>query len=269
MRAANVLTLYGMVRIVVVWDDVITVPGWDELIAVFLSRVARWVFGSGVILTIVIGLISAVMVVRGVIDLYRASRAATHEAGRLAVGAVEWGRGVAGSIRKRLSRTSPVMVVFNVTVGMLMLSLQGLWLVASWGISDRLSELWNAYTGSSRDLPVGVPWQSFTGYYTIICAVLLLIAWLVRDVHIGLATWAAFVPVLSALPLFIILVIGTPLNLAYSMLVWLPRGAAAWEQWDGLGELWLYIVIIAAYCATTFAAMKLADYGTRPWRAGQ
>lgn len=68
---------------------------------------------------------------------------------------------------------------------------------------------------------------------------------------------------LLAVPLLVLLAIGTPLNLAYSLLVWLPPGAAAWEAWAGLGELWLYIGIIAAYCAAVAAVMRCAGHGGR------
>ncbi|GAB3470065.1 hypothetical protein [Actinophytocola sediminis] len=255
------------------WDgDLITVPGWDELAAAFLSQVARWVFGTGVVSNIIIVLLSVIMISRGGRELYRSVHEALGKARGLAGVAARFVRRVTDTVGTTLRTMPRVMVLFNVSVTVSILSLNGVWLIASWGISASMTNLWNAYIWSSWELPGGVPWQSFTGFYTLVCVAFLFAAWLFpsRDNRdspaIPVAFGAALAPVLLAAPLFGLLVLGTPLNLAYSLLVWLPRGSAAWEQWDGLGELWLYIGAVVAYSAATVAAMKLAARGAGRWR---
>lgn len=248
------------------------IPALRDLIGSAIAGVARWVFGSGVISGVIVIAITTYVYVKSLIELRDRSVGLFNGLKNGVVTGAGTFAAAARRVRTTLSAMPLVSLVLNIARTLAILSIQALWLIASWPLSSLLTRLWNAYIWEAWEMPVGVAWESITGYYTVGCAILLVVAWIISSIERanwddwgeGVAGFLALGPFLLGIPVFFIMIVGTPILIILSMIIELFGSGDS--TWDGLGEIWLAGISIGAFCGITYLAVALSRACVEWWR---
>ncbi|MFJ6141036.1 hypothetical protein [Kitasatospora sp. NPDC092286] len=216
-----------------------------------LVRLVNLVFGPGAVASFLIAVIAAGTCYQWGRGTYRATR----RTGRTVLAAARF------SIRHVRQVPVPRRILAS-CASLAVLCLQAAWLYTTHVFACVLAANFSDDAGGGFDEIVR--WEGWSPYYTLTCAALALLAYVLALRSDGgavplLGLLAALVPVLCAAPVVLIAVFAT-------VVAALVQLFGSGHSWSDAGYFWLVGLVLLAYAATGYAALTATRRTAAAWR---